>query len=589
MTSRPVVLRLILPFAVTIGLVVIACGIAIYSAGQRNVRLEQINDLNRLVTLVREHVTGDTISEDQRKQIQELAGALDTRITLIDRNGVVFLDTQADPAKMENHNHRPEVVAARASGFGSSVRRSDTIHQQAVYVATPLDKSNPQGVVLRLSYPQSVWAKLNVPIWPILVAATAGALILMVWLGMILRNQWIEPIHALAETTDQMASGQWDARRRVRGASELKFFSKRLNLAAEHAESQLAILNHQRADLQALVDSLPDPIFLIDSSGRIALLNLAAAKILQMPRDEALSKRLIGIVNDEQIVGLYEAVVADPGPGVQHSEIRLARGAPPNVYQAVGLHAQAGGVLLVLRNVTTMATAVQMKTDFVANASHELKTPIAAIKIAFETLRDVYQEDPQQTEKCVGIIDGHIQRLEDMLADLLDLSRVESPDKKPDISPLKAGEVFSTIRSTMSPLARQKNVNLNFQGDEQYAFPSDRRLLDLVVKNLVENSVKFTPAGGSVTLQIEPSNGDAIVRVVDTGIGISPQHLDRVFERFYQVDSARSRTAGRGTGLGLAIVKHAVQALGGAVHLDSELGKGTRVECRFPTLHGAHS
>jgi two-component system phosphate regulon sensor histidine kinase PhoR len=588
MTSRPVVIRLILPFAATIVLVVVACGIAIYSAGQRNVRLEQINDLNRLATLVREHLSGDSITDDQRTQIHELARVLDTRITLIDAHGVVLLDTQADPAKMENHNGRPEVIAARTAGFGSSVRKSDTIHQRAVYVATPLDKDNPNGVVLRLSYPQSVWAKLNVPVWPILVAATLGALILMIWLGLILRSQWIEPIHALAETTDQMASGQWDARAHVRGAAELQFFSQRLNLAAEHAEVQLASLNHQRADLQALVDSLPDPIFLIDSSGQIALLNLAAAKIAQRPREAALNKRLVEIVNDEQIVGLYEAVIADSGSGVRHSEIRSTRGGAPNVYQAVGLHAQAGGVLLVLRNVTTMATAMQMKTDFVANASHELRTPIAAIKIAFETLGDVYQEDPQQTEKCIGIIDGHIQRLEDMLADLLDLSRVESPDKKPDIAPLKAGEVFATIRSTMTPLARQKSVNLNFQGDEEYAFPSDKRLLDLVVKNLVENSVKFTPAGGNVTVQIEPNNGDAIVRVVDTGIGISRQHLERVFERFYQVDAARSSAAGRGTGLGLAIVKHAVHALGGAVSLDSELGKGTRVECRFPiAAHGS--
>src|SRR5581483_9430984 len=251
MTPRPVLIRLILPFAVTIGMVVIACGIAVYYVGQRNVRLEQINDLNRLATLVRGQLSADSITPGQRKQIIELANVLDTRITLIDGSGLVLLDTQADPARMENHNGRPEVVAARGNGFGSSVRHSDTINEEAVYVATPLDAANPRGMILRLSYPQRVWAKLDAPLWPILLAATSVALLLMLILGITLRRQWIAPVRSLAATTDRMASGEWDARAELAGADELRFFSHRLNLAAEHAEQQLAHLNHQRADLQA--------------------------------------------------------------------------------------------------------------------------------------------------------------------------------------------------------------------------------------------------------------------------------------------------------------------------------------------------
>jgi two-component system phosphate regulon sensor histidine kinase PhoR len=223
-----------------------------------------------------------------------------------------------------------------------------------------------------------------------------------------------------------------------------------------------------------------------------------------------------------------------------------------------------------------------MKTDFVANASHELRTPIAAIKVAFETLSDVYHEDPKQTARCVEIIDGHINRLEDMLADLLDLSRVESPENKPHLEPLKAGDVFAMIRQSLAAVARQKEISLTFHGEDDFSFDSDKRLINLIVKNLIENSLKFTQAGGNVTLSVEAEKGLAVLRVIDTGIGIPPQHLDRVFERFYQVDAARSSTAGRGTGLGLAIVKHAVHALGGEVELTSEVGKGTTVECLFP-------
>jgi two-component system phosphate regulon sensor histidine kinase PhoR len=238
-----------------------------------------------------------------------------------------------------------------------------------------------------------------------------------------------------------------------------------------------------------------------------------------------------------------------------------------------------------------------MKTDFVANASHELRTPIAAIKIAFETLREVYAEDPQQTDRCVQIIAGHMGRLEDLLRDLLDLSRVESTETKPYYRETRSGDVFALVRSSLGPMARQKGVELRTGDVRPVTFQTDERLLNLVLKNLVENSIKFTPPGGSVTVSIEPEglDGDGaaaagprqvVVRVTDTGIGIPPEHLDRVFERFYQVNASRTSSAGRGTGLGLAIVKHAAAAMGGTVQLESEVGKGTTVTCVLPRPAG---
>jgi two-component system phosphate regulon sensor histidine kinase PhoR len=291
------------------------------------------------------------------------------------------------------------------------------------------------------------------------------------------------------------------------------------------------------------------------------------------------------IINEEAILRVIEQA---NGPSPIVREIRLQRGGQRVTYQAVANRAKAGGVLLVLRNVSAMAAAVQMKTDFVANASHELRTPIAAIRVAFETLQEVYHEDPNQTEKCVAIIDGHLWRLEEMLSDLLDLSRVESADLKAHITAVKAADLMALVRATMSPLARQKDVELAFVADqwsEDAEFNSDRRLLNLIIKNLVENSIKFTPGGGKVTIKLAPTNGQAkqvLLEVSDTGIGIPAEYQERVFERFYQVDHARSGSAGRGTGLGLAIVKHAVHALGGAVQLSSTVGVGTTVSCTLP-------
>jgi two-component system phosphate regulon sensor histidine kinase PhoR len=584
MNQRPFLLRLIFPFVIMIAMVIAVCGAVIYWAGQRHVRLQQIHDLDRLVMLVRQSLPANStaITPEQSARIKDLAIVLDTRITLIDGSGVVLLDTAHDPSTMDNHNIRPEVVAARSNGVGSSDRKSDTLNEQAVYVAQLLDANNPNGMVVRLSYPQHVWAKLGVPIWAIVLAATVSAALLMFCLSWILQQQWIRPVQELASAADRMAAGQWQTRVEPAGANEVRFLGGRFNVMAAHAEKQVAELNHQRADLQALVDSLPDPILLSDALERIIVINTPAARLLQLTPQQALGRKVGVVVNEEAILRVIEQA-SGAVPIVR--EIRLQRAGQRVTYQAVLTHAKAGGVLLVLRNVSAMAAAVQMKTDFVANASHELRTPIAAIKAAFETLQDVYTEDPEQTTRCVAIIDGHLKRLEEMLSDLLDLSRVESPDLRADVAPVQVSDLVAFVKTTMGSIAREKNVDLLFSIDQwngDSEFNSDRRLLNLVLKNLIENSIKFTPADGSVAVNLMRRAGEIVLEVTDTGIGIPGEHLERVFERFYQVDAARSGSTGRGTGLGLAIVKHAMHALGGTVRLVSAVGRGTIVTCTLP-------
>jgi two-component system phosphate regulon sensor histidine kinase PhoR len=431
---------------------------------------------------------------------------------------------------------------------------------------------------------------------PMLVLYTLGASALLVLVSaMVRRRRWLLPLRRLELAAARMARGEWDVRVHPHGADAMRRMAGNLNLLAAQAQKQLSDLQQQRGGLQALVDALPDPILAVDPRGRITLMNAPAAKLLSLQPQQAFEQKLVSVVNDEHIVTLYEALVgaggAKPaGPAtVLHREIALVRSGQRCTYQAVATRAPGGGALLVLRDVSTLAGAIQMKTDFVANASHELRTPIAAIKIAFETLREVYREDPAQCEKCVLVIDGHLRRLEEMLRDLMDLSHVESADLQPRVMMVKTSELLALLRSSLGTQARQKNVDLRL-GDGDPNTPAeirtDGRLINLVLKNLVENSIKFTPGGGQVNVSIHQSPGDAgatvTLSVADTGIGIAPEHLDRVFERFYQIDPARSGSAGRGTGLGLAIVKHAVHALGGQVSLQSTVGVGTTVTCEVP-------
>jgi two-component system, OmpR family, phosphate regulon sensor histidine kinase PhoR len=432
---------------------------------------------------------------------------------------------------------------------------------------------------------------------PLVIAAVAGAaaVTLLAGAGLLQRFYWVLPIRDLEKITSQMTHGDWSQRAEPVGADPVRELANHLNLLAAQIQKQLTDLQQQRGGLRALMDTMPDAILAADAQGRIVLLNAPAAQLLSVTASDVLNQKLIRVVNDEQIVELYEALT-DPRttdiPDTVQREIRLVRNTQRSTYQAIARRMASGSSLLVLRDITALASAVQMKTDFVANASHELRTPIAAIKAAFETLRDVRQDDPIQTDRCIDVIDGQLRRLEEMLRDLMDLSRVESPDNKPQVATIKTSDLLAPLKSTMGTLARQKNVELRVGDDDPAApaeFFTDTRLFHLVVKNLVENSIKFTAAGGKVSVTLretappsEGMGGIVTVTIADTGIGIAREHRDRVFERFYQVDSARSGTTGRGSGLGLAIVKHAMLALGGNVRLDSTLGVGTTVTCIFP-------
>ncbi|HUB25065.1 MAG TPA: ATP-binding protein [Tepidisphaeraceae bacterium] len=428
---------------------------------------------------------------------------------------------------------------------------------------------------------------LAAKIGPWLAALAAGgsaaALLVLIWF-VLTRHHWTAPLKTMTDQATRIAQSGWAGQVALVGSTEIRRLFEQFNQAASLTHRQFQRLQHEQADLQALVDTMPDPILASDHQNRLILMNSPAARLLRLSTGEALGQKVVNIISDAPVVELFEAVALNgDAHGQVQREVRFSRGGQRLTCQAVAARTAGGGTLVVLRDVSELARAMQMKTDFVANASHELRTPITAIKIAFETLSDAVADDPEQAEKCMAVIAGHLQRLEDMLRDLLDLSRLEGPEIEPAMTAVKIADLFNTVRGALLPMARQKPVELLFNEPNPEALYSDARLLNLILKNLVENSIKYTPPGGTVSVSLTSLGGErAMLTVADTGIGIAPEHIDRVFERFYQVDSARSGSAGRGTGLGLAIVKHAVLAMGGTVKLESTVGQGTSVMCSFP-------
>jgi two-component system phosphate regulon sensor histidine kinase PhoR len=448
-------------------------------------------------------------------------------------------------------------------------------------------------------------------------------------------------IRELRETAEAFSRGDWRERADVApsASEEVRRLGELVNDTAEQTLRQLKDLSRQKGDLEALVDSLPDPLVLADTRRKIIRINRPAAELLGVSRELALGESLEAAVTDPAVLSIFDEA-ARIEAGAKRSdgssalplrkELRLTRAGKRLAYQAVATRTGAGGVLLVLRDITTLDATLRMKSDFVANAGHELRTPIAAIKAAFETLQEIIGEhaakladgERKAADRCMEIIAGQLQRLEEMLRDLLDLSRVEGSEVKPTMEQISVAEISTELRQALGPMAAEKQIALELPDRSEAAsaggvpsaeaggpsrrFTSDRRLLMLAMKNLVENAIKYTPVGGSVHVecawQAPPAHKtpvagskaahgksrseDLVVRVSDTGIGIPAEHLDRVFERFYQIDPARTgtnpRVSGRGTGLGLSIVKHAVSALGGSVRVESKVGEGSMFEVRLP-------
>src|SRR5688500_12244106 len=330
MTPRPFLFRLIVPFAAAMALIVAVCGSVIYWGGERTARLQQIEDLDPLAAFVNHTLpAGGQMTGAERTRLTDSARVLGTRITLIDGSGRAVFDTDADAATLDNHNDRPEVVEARRAQSSRGVRFSDTLGVRSVYVARLVDPARPDGLVLRLSYPKHVWARIGTSAWVVVSGAVVPALLVTSLLWLLLQRQWITPVRRLAEAAERMAGGEWTQRVSPEGAEDVQFFSAKLNLVASQAERSLTDLRLQRADLRALLDTLPDPILVIDPQRRITLINPPAAALLEVAPERALGQMAVNVVSDEAILRLVEASFGDRLGGCPATAARLARAVHP--------------------------------------------------------------------------------------------------------------------------------------------------------------------------------------------------------------------------------------------------------------------
>ena len=504
----------------------------------------------------------------------------DLRVTLIRPDGVVVADSSRDAtevAAMEGHADRPEVRAALAGGCGTAVRRSDTTHIAYAYAAC-LVTAGRERVVLRLARPvRTVDAVLGQLVGIAVIAGLAALLATAAvswWLG----RGLFSPLAGLVAGADRLAAGELEHRVAVPREPELALLAGTLNRLAARVEEQVAAAQRERDHLASILASMAEGVLVTDAQGRARLVNPAFARLFaiagdvrgKLPLEVARVPKLHEVVR-EALAGRRsdgEEVILERGSGRRHA----ALAATP-----LGENA---GVVVVARDVTPFVRLDQVRRDFVANVSHELKTPLAAIRGLAETLHDGALDDPETATQFLGRLLEQCRRLEATLEDLLTLSRLESPAAGKEKVAVDLAELVRRAAELIAPAAAERGVSLATTA-QPATVAGDADALERLALNLLDNAVKYNRPHGEVRVDVTAEPEWVVLTVADTGIGIAPEHLGRIFERFYRVDRGRARSEG-GTGLGLAIVKHVAQLHGGRVDVESAPGAGTTFRVSLP-------
>ena len=536
------------------------------------------------------------------------------RITLIASDGRVLADSEEPSRQMENHATRPEVTDALAKGRGYSLRFSHTVQRDLLYFAQTVPQQNAGFLVLRLAVPMQEVVqgfsrfRRNFLLGAVIsLALTAG--IASLW-----AHRITLPLRQMAGFAKSVAQGEMARRLHIHSRDELGELAGALNAMAADLDGTLHRLEAEGQRIRAIMESMAEGVLVIDARGHISLVNPAAEVSLGLKKEEALGQTPLEAVRSHELDDLLKAAAQQDGGAsaeitLTYPRRRILAGTAVAVRNADG---GLQGSVLVLRDVTQLKRLEEVRMEFVLNVSHELRTPLTAIRGYAETLLDHGLDDREEARKFVEIIHRHTDRLGRLLNDLLDLSNIELERTPLSIRPISLPDAARQAAAMLLPQAEQKSIHLvSAVPDELPAVKADRDRLVQILVNLIDNAVKYTPEGGSVHVTAHRVNwsnsqvvdspkpideltarpvdrGDLVEIVVeDTGIGIPEKDLPRITERFYRVDKARSRELG-GTGLGLAIVKHLVQASGGSLVIESELGKGTRVRITLPAATASH-
>lgn len=505
-----------------------------------------------------------------------LGDRINARVTIIDRDGVVRGDSFEDPAGMENLRDRPEVIEALAVGVGGSTRRSGAVRQQMLYVAVPVSVNGEVVGFARVALPLTAMSSYLSGMNRNIIAGSLVAAAIAIALAFQISWMTVGPLKKLTHMSGRMADGELEQKINVATHDEVGDLARAFNRMAVRLREMVAALTSQRDTLTAVLCTMEDGIFVLDGEALIATFNPAACRLLELPEEGLEGRSIVEAVHDYELADIVQRCLktrhAQSG-SVELSSRRVVR------VTAAPLKGQPG-CLVLLQDLTEMKRLERVRRDFMANISHELRTPAASLKAIAETLEDGALDDPALARDFLAKMNAEVDRLAQVIQELGELSRIESGEAPMLREPFDLSETVREAAARLAPQAGRAGLKLDVSVPAGLpAALGDRERIEQVLVNLLHNAVKFTPAGGSVTVSAMTERDGIQVTVSDTGVGIAPDDLPRVFERFYKADRARS---GGGTGLGLAIAKHIVEGHGGRIWVESIEGKSSIFRFTLP-------
>jgi two-component system phosphate regulon sensor histidine kinase PhoR len=523
-----------------------------------------------------------------RRMVDTLAEETSLRVTVIDSSGQVLADTLESPEAMENLLNRPEVQVAISRGFGEAERFSTELQRTFLYTAIPiLDNGQLLGVV-RIARDREAVDQAQAE-RQLTTLYNCGLILLLVLLaGLYLAWRKSESLETITQITEAIAEGDFERRVAESGALGMKRLADAINQMARNSARRVSILTADRNRLATIFTGMVEGVIDVDEKQNIVHINDAAAMLLGVNRERCMGKPAWQEIRNQKItLALDEAL--------QHRSVIKARVDFPrehdqlviDIYVASLSDDQGApiGAVLVLHDVTELRNLERVRTDFVANASHELKTPITAIRGLSETVVGDPDVERETLMHFMERIHAQSIRLSQLVGDLMTISRLESEQDVADFTLINFGELVNRALTAAQVALEAKGHQLSVRLPEhKLEVFGDRQNLSQLVDNLVDNAIKYTPEKGLIKVRISHQGSEAVLEVEDSGIGISPQYQHRVFERFYRVDKARSQSLG-GTGLGLSIVKNIAERHGGNVSVISQLGGGSTFTFRMPAVH----
>lgn len=507
-----------------------------------------------------------------------------SRITVVLPDGTVAGDTEGDAATMENHLDRPEIAEALSSRYGEDIRFSNTVQRDMLYVAVPVDAGGAIIGVVRVALPltfiEDALASLN---WNLFTAGL-GVALMAAAVSLLISRRMSRPLEQMTALAGEFARGHLQQRLTLTETAEVAALASAMNTMAAELDDRIHAVVRQHNELEAVLASMVEGVLAVSTDGRILSMNRAAGELLRLGPDTAIGRPLHEVIRNPELQEFVSRVLATRQPLegevvlYEHAEHYLQLHGT-SLCDAKDLSI---GAVVVINDVTHLRRLERVRRDFVANVSHEIRTPVTSIKGYVETLLDGAMDDADHLKRFLTIILRQADRLNDIIEDLLTLARIEQDAR--EAIPLERARLRPILEAAVlvcTANAAARDMDIDLQCESTAEAKLNPALFEQAVVNLLDNAIKYSEAGDTIQVTADRANGETVVRVIDHGRGIDREHLPRLFERFYRVDKGRSRKLG-GTGLGLAIVKHIMHAHAGRVDVQSAPGKGSTFSLFLP-------